>query len=78
MINGISVPSLTTYLQMESENTEIVTLKLNTPLLETIDKIREEWGILSRANFIERILSEVFIPDESMIPTTDPNNPKDL
>ncbi|MCP9903800.1 hypothetical protein KBY85_06560 [Cyanobium sp. BA5m-10] len=63
---------------MESENTEIVTLKLNTPLLETIDKIREEWGILSRADFIERILQEVFIPGESMIPATDPNNPKDL
>ena len=71
-------PSLPTYLQMESENTEIVTLKLNASLLETMDKIREEWGILSRADFIERILREVFVPDESMIPPTDLNNPKDL
>ena len=49
---------------MDSENTEIVTLKLNASLLETIDKIREEWGILSRADFIERILCEVLIPDK--------------
>jgi metal-responsive CopG/Arc/MetJ family transcriptional regulator len=63
---------------MDTENTEIVTLKLNASLLETIDKIREEWGILSRADFIESILCEVLIPDESRCQSTDPNDPKDL
>ena len=63
---------------MESENTVIVAVKLSASLLESIDKVRLEWGILSRGDFIERILYEVMAPDESNIQSRKPSSPKDL
>ena len=47
---------------MESERYESVSVKLNAPLLEAIDKISEEWGIHSRADIIELLLAELLIP----------------
>ena len=58
---------------MESKRSESVSVNLNAPLLEAIDKICEEWGICSRADLIERILEEVLAPDSSECQPADPN-----
>jgi metal-responsive CopG/Arc/MetJ family transcriptional regulator len=47
---------------MESERSESVSVNLNAPLLDAIDKICEEWGINSRAAIIELLLAELLIP----------------
>lgn len=48
---------------MNYQDRERVSVSLDRSLLEAIDKIREEWGIRSRADIIERILREVLTPD---------------
>jgi metal-responsive CopG/Arc/MetJ family transcriptional regulator len=48
---------------MNYQDRERVSVSLDRSLLEAIDKIREEWGIRSRADVIERILLEVLTPD---------------
>jgi metal-responsive CopG/Arc/MetJ family transcriptional regulator len=48
---------------MNSQDCERVSVLLDRSLLEAIDKIREEWGIRSRADIIERLLREVLTPD---------------
>lgn len=48
---------------MNYQDRERVSVSLDRSLLEAIDKIREEWGILSRGDIIERILREVLTPD---------------
>ena len=48
---------------MNYQDRESVSVSLDRSLLEAIDKIREEWGIRSRADIIERILHEVLTPD---------------
>ena len=50
---------------MESERYESISVKLNAPLLEAIDKISEEWGIHSRADIIELLLAELLIPEST-------------
>jgi metal-responsive CopG/Arc/MetJ family transcriptional regulator len=40
-----------------------VQVTLSKPLLEAIDKIREDWGIKSRGDVIERLLNELLAPD---------------
>ena len=58
---------------MASENSESVTVKLDAHLMDALDKICEEWGIRSRADFIERILEEVLAPDSSECKPAEPN-----
>jgi metal-responsive CopG/Arc/MetJ family transcriptional regulator len=48
---------------MESENYRSVVVKLHLDTLVAIDSLREQWGINSRADIIERILHEVLTPD---------------
>ena len=48
---------------MDLKDSESVIVELDCELLKAIDSIREEWGIRSRADIIERILREVFTPD---------------
>jgi metal-responsive CopG/Arc/MetJ family transcriptional regulator len=48
---------------MNYQDRESVSVSLDRSLLEAIDKIREEWGIHSREDIIERILREVLTPD---------------
>ena len=48
---------------MNYQDRERISVSLDRSLLEAIDKIREEWGIRSRADIIERILHEVLTPD---------------
>jgi metal-responsive CopG/Arc/MetJ family transcriptional regulator len=48
---------------MDIKDSESVIVELDCELLKAIDDIREEWGIRSRADIIERILREVFTPD---------------
>ena len=48
---------------MNYQDRERVSVSLDRSLLEAIDKIREEWGIRSRADIIERLLREVLTPD---------------
>ena len=48
---------------MDIKDSESVIVELDCELLKAIDGIREEWGIRSRADIIERILREVFTPD---------------
>jgi metal-responsive CopG/Arc/MetJ family transcriptional regulator len=48
---------------MDLKDSESVIVELDCELLKAIDGIREEWGIRSRADIIERILREVFTPD---------------
>ena len=48
---------------MQSEYSESVIVELDRELLNAIDRIREEWGIRSRADIVERILHEVLTPD---------------
>jgi metal-responsive CopG/Arc/MetJ family transcriptional regulator len=48
---------------MNYQDRERISVSLDRSLLEAIDKIREEWGIRSRADIIERILREVLTPD---------------
>lgn len=48
---------------MDIKDSESVIVELDCELLKAIDSIREEWGIRSRADIIERILREVFTPD---------------
>ena len=48
---------------MDPKDSESVIVELDCELLKAIDSIREEWGIRSRADIIERILREVFTPD---------------
>ena len=50
---------------MGAEHSKSVTVNLGPHILEAIDKIREEWGIRSRADLIERLLEEVLAPDSS-------------
>jgi metal-responsive CopG/Arc/MetJ family transcriptional regulator len=50
---------------MNSQDRERVSVSLDRSLLEAIDKIREEWGIRSRGDIIERILREVLTPDST-------------
>jgi metal-responsive CopG/Arc/MetJ family transcriptional regulator len=57
---------------MASELVETVVVKLDLQLLQAIDSIREEWGIRSRADIIERILREVLTPDVSQINSSNP------
>jgi metal-responsive CopG/Arc/MetJ family transcriptional regulator len=63
---------------MESEYSESVIVNLGPHMLEAIDKIREEWGMRSRADIIERILEEVLAPDSSNCQPQDPSSPQDL
>ena len=48
---------------MDLKDSESVIVELDCELLKAIDSIREEWGIRSRADIIERILHEVLTPD---------------
>jgi metal-responsive CopG/Arc/MetJ family transcriptional regulator len=48
---------------MHSEDSGSIIVKLDRELLNAIDRIREEWGIRSRADIVERILHEVLTPD---------------
>lgn len=48
---------------MDLKDSESVIVELDCELLKAIDSIREEWGIRSRADIIERILREVLTPD---------------
>ena len=48
---------------MNYQDRESVSVSLDRSLLEAIDKIREEWGIHSREDIVERILREVLTPD---------------
>ena len=48
---------------MESENYRSVVVKLHLDTLVAIDSLREQWGINSRADIVERILREVLTPD---------------
>ena len=48
---------------MDPKDSESVIVELDCELLKAIDSIREEWGIRSRADIIERILREVLTPD---------------
>ena len=48
---------------MDTKDSESVIVVLDCELLKAIDSIREEWGIRSRADIIERILREVLTPD---------------
>jgi metal-responsive CopG/Arc/MetJ family transcriptional regulator len=48
---------------MDPKDSESVIVVLDRELLNAIDLIREEWGIRSRADIIERILHEVLTPD---------------
>ena len=48
---------------MHSEDSGSIIVKLDRELLNAIDRIREEWGIRSRADIVERILREVLTPD---------------
>jgi metal-responsive CopG/Arc/MetJ family transcriptional regulator len=48
---------------MDPKDSESVIVELDRELLNAIDLIREEWGIRSRADIIERILHEVLTPD---------------
>jgi len=50
---------------MKIEGIQSITIKLNSPLLEAIDKISEEWGIHSRADIIELLLAELLIPEST-------------
>lgn len=50
-------------MMMNYQDRERVSVSLDRSLLEAIDKIREEWGIHSRGDIIERILREVLTPD---------------
>ena len=58
---------------MDHKDSESVIVELNCELLKAIDSIREEWGIRSRADIIERILHEVLTPDlnESQSPKSE-------
>ena len=58
---------------MNYQDRERVSVSLDRSLLEAIDKIREEWGIRSRADIIELLLREVLTPDstESQSSNTD-------
>ena len=58
---------------MNYQYRERVSVSLDRSLLEAIDKIREEWGIRSRADIIELLLREVLTPDstESQSSNTD-------
>lgn len=58
---------------MASENSKSVVVKLDAHLMDALDKICEEWGILSPADVIERILKEVLAPDSSERQPTEPN-----
>ena len=42
---------------MHSEDSGSIIVKLDRKLLNAIDRIREEWGIRSRADIIERAKS---------------------
>jgi metal-responsive CopG/Arc/MetJ family transcriptional regulator len=48
---------------MHSKDSGSIIVKLDRELLNAIDRIREEWGIRSRADIVERILREVLTPD---------------
>ena len=48
---------------MDPKDSESVIVELDRELLNAIDRIREEWGIRSRADIVERILHEVLTPD---------------
>ena len=48
---------------MESENYRSVVVKLHLDTLVAIDSLREQLGINSRADIVERILREVLTPD---------------
>lgn len=48
---------------MMTSDRESVNVLLDAELLKAIDSIREEWGIQSREDIIERILREVLTPD---------------
>ena len=63
---------------MASENSESVMVKLDAHLMGALDKICEEWGILSPADVIERILKEVLAPDSSECQPADPNSTQGL
>ena len=48
---------------MHSKDSGSIIVELDRELLNAIDRIREEWGIRSRADIVERILREVLTPD---------------
>lgn len=50
---------------MKIESIQSITINLNEQVLEAIDKLREEWGINSRANIIELLLAELLIPEST-------------
>lgn len=58
---------------MAAENSESVIVRLDAHLMDALDKVCEEWGIRSRADFIERMLEEVLAPDSSECQPTEPN-----
>jgi metal-responsive CopG/Arc/MetJ family transcriptional regulator len=59
---------------MNYQDRERVFVSLDRSLLEAIDKIREEWGIRSRADIIERILREVLTPDLTEVQSSNPES----
>ena len=63
---------------MEAEHSKSVTVNLGPRIIEAIDKIREEWGIRSRADLIERLLEELLAPDSSECQPADPNSTQGL
>jgi metal-responsive CopG/Arc/MetJ family transcriptional regulator len=58
---------------MASENSESVIVKLGAHLMDSLDKVCDEWGIKSRADVIERIREEVLAPGSSECQPTEPN-----
>ena len=48
---------------MHSKDSGSIIVELDRELLNAIDRIREEWGIRSRADIVERILREVLTQD---------------
>ena len=58
---------------MELEHSESITVNLGPHILDAIDKIREEWGIRSRADVIQRLLEEVLAPDSCECQPIEPN-----
>ena len=50
---------------MDAEDAGLITINLDPRVLTAIDKFRDEWGLRSRADIVERILKEVLAPDLS-------------
>ena len=48
---------------MHSKDSGSIIVELDRELLNAIARIREEWGIRSRADIVERILREVLTQD---------------